>query len=104
MSQSNTATKPSADHLSAVTYDFSVEETVYRRERERLIRDHLGKFVLIHGDELVGVFETFDEAIAEGGRRFGWVPMMIRDIVADDEGPIYIPHADINDPAFRRID
>lgn len=41
MSQSKAAAQPSAEHQNALTYDFSAEEAVYRREREPLIRDHL---------------------------------------------------------------
>ena len=51
--------------------DFSREEAAYQRERARLVREHLGRIALIHGDDFVGVFSTIDEAIWEGYQRFG---------------------------------
>jgi hypothetical protein len=46
--------------------DFSREMTAYQKEEERLVRDHLGKIALVHGDEVVGAFDTADEAYLEG--------------------------------------
>lgn len=34
-------------------------------------REHEGKFVLIHGDEVVDFFSSYDDAIKDGYRRFG---------------------------------
>jgi len=83
--------------------DFSREEATYARERERLVRDHLGKVALVHEDEVVGVFSTADEAGLEGYRRFGLVPMMIKEI-RDPDGPDLVPFVDINHPSVRRLD
>jgi hypothetical protein len=45
--------------------DTSREEAAFERERALLVRDHLGQIALIHGDEVVGAFPTFGEAISE---------------------------------------
>jgi hypothetical protein len=37
-----------------------------------------GRFVLIKGAELMGTFDTLDDALAEGARRFGLQPYLIR--------------------------
>ena len=67
------------------------------------MRDHLGKIALIHGDEVVGVFDNVNAAIVEGHRRFGWARLIFREITAHDE-PEFIPHVDINHPCVRRLD
>jgi hypothetical protein len=51
---------------------------------------HSGKFVLVKGKELLGVFDTSDAAIAEGARRFGSQSFLVRQVKAEDE-KIYIP-------------
>jgi len=37
-----------------------------------------GKFVLIKGEELISVFDTFDDALQEGAKRFGSESFLIR--------------------------
>lgn len=83
--------------------DFTRENAAYEKERERLVRDHLGKIALVHQDEIVGAFATVGEALLEGYRRFGLVKMMLKEIVKS-EAPEYIPHVDINHPSFKRLD
>ncbi len=83
--------------------DFSREEAAYQRERERLVREHLDKIALIHEDEVVGAFDSADEALLEGFRRFGPVKMMMREI-RDPDLPDFISLVDINHPSIRRLD
>jgi hypothetical protein len=83
--------------------DLSREEAAYQRERERLVRDHLGQVALIHGDDVVGAFATLEEAEMEGYRRFGNARLIFRPITEKDV-PVFIPHVDINHPSFRRTD
>jgi hypothetical protein len=67
------------------------------------VREHLGKIVLIHGDDVVGVFSTLGEALTEAHRRFGMARMIFRPITEKDE-PEWISNVDINHPSVRRID
>ena len=83
--------------------DLSREGAAFERERPRLVRDHLGKIALIHGDEVVGVFGNVDAAVAEGHRLFGWARLIFWEITATDE-PEFIPHVDVNHPSFQRLD
>jgi hypothetical protein len=83
--------------------DISREEAAFERERARLARDHLGKFVLLRFDEVVGVFNSPGEAIKEGYRRFGMKRMVLREITEYDE-PEFITHVDVNHPSFKRLD
>jgi hypothetical protein len=43
----------------------------YRREVGRLLAEgHEGRHVLIKGSEIIGIYDTRDEALAEGSRRY----------------------------------
>src|SRR2546421_21493 len=48
--------------------EWARKEDAYARERDRLVRDHLGKFVVVHQDEVFGPFDTLGEATLEGYR------------------------------------
>ncbi len=54
------------------------ERQFYTEKKAEWLPIHAGKFVLIKGDELIGVFNTVDEALAEGARRFGLGPFLVR--------------------------
>jgi hypothetical protein len=41
-----------------------------------------GKFVLIHVDQVVGIFDTYPDAIKEGYERFGLTPFLVKQIQA----------------------
>jgi hypothetical protein len=60
------------------------ELVTYGRERERLLASGEGKYVLIHGDEVVGVYDTQADAINEGYRHFGGQPFLAKEIVRVD--------------------
>src|SRR5438067_13889869 len=48
-----------------------------------------GKHVLIHGSEHFGFFPTRNAALEEGFRRFGWVPILVKQ-VQRDEKPMHL--------------
>ena len=59
-------------------------ETELKTHQQR--RDHLpgtaeGKFVLLRNQEVVGVYDSKMDAIAEGYRRFGHVPSLVKQIL-----------------------
>ncbi len=82
--------------------DFAREEAAYQKGKEQMVRDHLGKIALVRLDEVIGAFDTADEAFLEGFRRFGMVKMMVREI-RDPDGPDFISLVDINHPSFQRL-
>lgn len=47
----------------------------------------LGQVVLIHGDELIGVYATEAQALSEGARRFGREPFLVRQV--RDKEPVF---------------
>jgi len=50
---------------------------------------NFGKFVLVKGSELIGVFDNAETAIAEGAKRFGTESFLVRQLT--EEKDIYIP-------------
>ncbi|TMA36010.1 MAG: hypothetical protein E6J79_13985 [Deltaproteobacteria bacterium] len=61
------------------------EELAYFEEQKpELLKHHLGQFVLIKGRELLGTFTKLEEAYAEGVRRLGNVPMLIKQVVPEE--------------------
>ena len=58
------------------------ELQTYDAHREELLGQATGKFALVHGDEVVGVFDAKPDAIATGYQRFGNTPFLVKQIVA----------------------
>jgi hypothetical protein len=83
--------------------DLSLEDAAFERERPRLVRDHLGKIAVVRFNEVVGVFETLNDALIEAHRRFGWGRMVFRTITERDETE-YIANVDVTHPSFKGRD
>ena len=45
------------------------------------LEQHRGKFVLIHGSELIGVFDSEKDAIDQGFEKLGNVPFLVKQIL-----------------------
>ncbi len=54
------------------------ERQFYDDHLQEWLRDYPGRFVLVRGKELIGVFDTPDDALAEGARRFGLSSFLVR--------------------------
>jgi hypothetical protein len=67
-----------------------LELRTYDRERGRLESEHRGKFVLIRGDEIVGVFDDFHIASEQAARRFEHGPYLVQCIASE---AMHIPSA-----------
>lgn len=50
--------------------------------------EHMGDWVLIHGNDIVGFYSSFELAAADAVKRFGKGPFLIRQVGA---GPITLP-------------
>jgi hypothetical protein len=57
---------------------------VYEANLPRWLQEHGAAHVLIKGDEVVGFYETRDEALAAGYARFGVVPLFVKQIAASE--------------------
>ena len=63
----------------------ATEWETYRREVGRLLAEGLeGKTVLIHGNDVISPFDTWDEARSEGVRRFGLGPYLVQTVRANE--------------------
>ena len=71
------------------------EIAAYEGMRSELETDHLGKWVVVHGGELVGLYDTFDDAAAQAIEQFGSGPYLIREIGAP---PITLPASVLYNP------
>jgi hypothetical protein len=55
------------------------ELATYQRKLEELL-PHEGKFALIHGDELAGTWDTYEDALQAGYQKFGLTPFLVKRI------------------------
>lgn len=67
------------------------ERKFFDRKKAELIDDHLGKFVVIKENEMIGVFNTIEEAMSDGARRFGLSPFLVRQINNTVDNEVNIP-------------
>jgi len=44
------------------------------------LKQHEGKFVLIHGDQVIDTFATYEDAIKEGYKQFKLEPFLVKQI------------------------
>src|SRR5262245_28893002 len=66
------------------------ELKTYEKHREDLIGRAEGKFVLIHGEEVVGVFDSKQDAIRQGYTGLGNVPFLVRQVVKVETPQTYV--------------
>lgn len=60
------------------------ELKTYDQQRDHLLATAEGKFVLIHGAQVVGVYESEMDAISQGYKQFGNVPFLVKEILKID--------------------
>jgi len=56
------------------------ELKTYEKEKERLLFEAKGKFVLIKGDKIIGVYAAKEDALIEGYKRFGNAEFLVKEI------------------------
>jgi hypothetical protein len=65
---------------------------VYDANRETLLRDHPGEWVVIYGDELLGTYPTEEAAVDAGYGRYGLVSFLCRQITAEPDPVVHYAH------------
>ena len=50
----------------------------YEENRERFLREHTNRHLLIKGRALIASFSTMDQAVGEGVRQFASEPFLVR--------------------------
>ena len=61
------------------------EQEWFRQHRKELLEQHAGKWIVVHGETLVGVYDDFDTAFGEGIRKTGDERILVRSVTPDDE-------------------
>ena len=61
------------------------EQAFFTESRAALLKDHLNKWALIVGRKVLGVYDTPDQAYAEGLKAAGNVPMLVTQIVPEQQ-------------------
>ena len=60
------------------------EAAVFAEHVDEWRKAHLGQFVLVKGDDVIGFYHSLEQAFQEGTSRFGLGPFLIRQIVPTD--------------------
>ncbi len=60
------------------------ELAVYKAKLSEL-KQHEGKFVLIHGDDVVDVFGAYEDALKQGYARFKLDPFLVKQIQSTEQ-------------------
>jgi hypothetical protein len=60
------------------------ELATFEQHRKALLATAAGKWALIKGAEIIGTFDTQNDAVAEGYRRFGNVAFLVKAVQAVD--------------------
>ncbi len=62
-----------------------LELGTYDAKREELLASAEGKFVLIKGEEMAGVYDSQEDAVRQGYGQFGNVPFLVKQVLRVDE-------------------
>jgi len=62
--------------------EITLEIAAYERMQSELEREHMGKWVVVHDEQLIGAYEDFEDAACSGVQRFGSGPFLLRQVGA----------------------
>lgn len=65
--------------------ELEVEIRYFEQNREALLKRAAGKFVLIKGEECIGVFDTAENAYKEGAGKFPGEAFLIKQVLQEDQ-------------------
>lgn len=65
------------------------ERNTFESNRKELLRDK-GKYVLIHGDNVIGTFDTYEDALKTGYMQVGLEPFLVKQIL-EKEPVVFLP-------------
>ncbi|HEX9005442.1 MAG TPA: hypothetical protein VGB07_36380 [Blastocatellia bacterium] len=66
------------------------EREVYSQNFSEWLTQHSDKFVVIIGEEVIGFYNTIEEALSMGAQRVGLNPFLVREI-KQTPTEVYIP-------------
>lgn len=56
----------------------------YQQQKSQWLPGHRGQFVVIHGENIIGSWHTYTEALAEGYRQCGLGPFLVQQVFERD--------------------
>ena len=71
--------------------DIEVEIAAYERMQGDLEREHMGKWVVVQDEQLIGAYEDFWDAHAVAAPRFVRGPCLVREVGVDMSSPSWVP-------------
>ena len=74
--------------MTSETSSLTQDLAAYENMRSDLEADQFGEWVVVHNEEIVGFYDSFEDAAAEAVERFGRGPYLIRQV---GEAPITLP-------------
>lgn len=76
----------------------------FNESRDEWVKQFPGKITLVKGRKLIGVFDSDNDAIVEGVRRYGLESFLVRRVEREQPLPILLPHRikHIDHVAFRQ--
>ena len=67
------------------TERLKTEIQTYEREKQRLLSENEGKYAVIHGTEVAGVWDTYVDALHAAYEKFGLEPFLVKQIEVIDQ-------------------
>ena len=61
------------------------EYKYYESIKSNLLKDHLGEYVVIKDNEIVGIYKSLEEALREGSKRYEIGTFLIQKITEKEE-------------------
>ena len=56
------------------------ELDTYLRHKDELVRESEGKYVVVHGTEVIGVWDTYEDALRAGYEKVGLEPFLVKQV------------------------
>ena len=66
------------------SHAFDVEVATYNKKLPELLGE-IGKFILIKGEEVIGTFDTYNDAVKAGYERFKLEPFFVKQIAPAEQ-------------------
>ena len=69
----------------------AIERAFWQERRETLAKGRAGKFLLIKGEAVHGVYDTYDSAVDAGIQLFGRGPFWVCSVDQPEPDPLVVP-------------
>ncbi len=71
-----------------MTHVLDSEIAAFEAHVDELTAHHMGKFVVFHGGQLQGAYDTFDTAFRSASLQFGADPFLVRQVGSGTSFPV----------------